>query len=321
MAGFLIPPWYKPYEPTESDLILATFVWGFTFALSICVLAKGIKQTHRCFRRCHFWNPYIIMVWVEWASCLGVAASSWLFLRVHPLTYMAKLYIEMNIAEFLGKILKQSNRRHSSFSLSNNFRTPATCNSWHPDLEANDSPRDYIFNREWRDSLQQHDKPSGGQMHPLNMDVLSHRDWDHDTEKWGEIHGAGSYDVCTEGEDEVGEPSTPSEVHIKDAPWPAVEVKRRSSSVTSSEEKRPKRQVRPTIQREATCAAYDNNERDGNHGENRGCGHYPGRVPGQDRRNPRQKRDSGVETDFETDELMQGTSPKTKNFSEREDGG
>lgn len=86
MVGFLISPWYKPYEPTEGDLILATFLWGFTLALAICVLAKGVKQTLRSFRRCHFWNPYIIMIWVEWASCLGVAVSSWLFLRgiIHP---------------------------------------------------------------------------------------------------------------------------------------------------------------------------------------------------------------------------------------------
>lgn len=474
MAGFLIPPWYKPYEPTESDIILATFVWGFTFALSICVLAKGIKQTHRCFRRSHFWNPYIIMIWVEWIACLGVAASSWLFLRgviqpsfwyfltliitwtiktqclmqiltnrislilynpdkarklkiyvflaiavinvsvfivwiparlqlsekwiivnavwdrfekvlfivvdgglnyyfmwliksklvangltkyrlvyrfnlfmvfislsldvmiiglmshrndalyvqIHPLTYMAKLYIEMNIAEFLGKILKQSNHRHNSFSLSSNCRSPTTCNSWCPDLEAVDSPHDYIFIREWRNSKHQHVKPSGGQMRPLNMDILSQREQNDDTEKWGGIHRAGLYDVCADEEDEVGEPSTPSEVHVKDPPWPAVEVKRRSStgSGAGSEERRPPRRIRPTMQHEETCAAY-NNERDSNNGETHGYGRHPSRGPGQDHRISRQKRDNGVETGMETDGLMQGGNPKTKTYGDHEEGG
>ena len=109
MAGFLIPPWYHPYGPTESDLVLATFVWGFTFALAICVFAKGVKQTHRCFRRCHFWNPYIIMVWVEWAACLGVAASSWLFLRgvIQP-RYVRPVYLHLGVFCLCEFLLMQS---------------------------------------------------------------------------------------------------------------------------------------------------------------------------------------------------------------------
>ncbi|KAK1773252.1 hypothetical protein QBC45DRAFT_97963 [Copromyces sp. CBS 386.78] len=470
MAGFLVPPWYKPYELTESDLVLATFIWGFTFALAICVVAKGVKQTHRCFRRCHFWNPYIIMVWVEWASCLGVSVSSWLFLRgviqpsfwyfflmtmtwtiktqclmqiltnrislilynperarklkiyvflaigvinvsvfiiwiparlqisekwirvnavwdrcekvlfiavdgglnyyfmwliksklvadgltkyrlvyrfnlfmvfislsldvliiglmslrndvlyvqVHPLTYMAKLYIEMNVAEFLGKILKQSNRRRNSFPLSNDCHSPTMCNGWQPDLEATGNPHDYVFNREWRNSKHEfHVKQSGGQMHPLNMDLLTGGEKNHDrTDKWGGIHGAGLYDVFAEKEDEVGEPSTPSEAHVRDPPWPTVEIKRRSSR---SEEMKHPRQKRPRMQRAETCAGYDDG--DDNSGDTTADGRRANRRLSRNYRSSRHNRDSGVETDMDTDALMQRANPGTKTYRDHEEGG
>ncbi|EAA27832.2 hypothetical protein GE21DRAFT_6003 [Neurospora crassa] len=469
MVGFLIPPWYKLYEPTESDLILATFLWGFTLALAICVLAKGVKQTLRSFRRCHFWNPYIIMIWVEWASCLGVAVISWLFLRgviqpsfwyfltliiawtiktqclmqiltnrislilynpekarklkvyiflaigvinvsvfivwiparlqvsetwihvnevwdrvekflfmavdgglnyyfmwliksklvangltkyrlvyrfnlfmvfislsldvliialmslrndalyvqVHPLTYMAKLYIEMNIAEFLGKILKQSNRRHNSFSLSIDCHSLTTFDGWRPDLEATGSPHDYIFNREWRRSKHQfHIKPSGGQMHPLNMDILTGGEESHDcTNKWGGIHGAGLYDISAEKEDEVGKPSIPSEVRVKDSPWSIMDVKRRSSS----QELRQSRRVRPRTQRAETCAGYDDGK--DNNGDTGVDRPRAKRCISQDYRSSRSNRDNGSQADLDTDGLLQGAIPPTKTYSDHEQGG
>lgn len=241
-----------------------------------------------------------------------------LYVQVHPLTYMAKLYIEMNIAEFLGKILKQSNRRRNCFPLSNDCGTPNTCSGWQPDLEAAGNPHDHMFNREWRNSKDQfHVKQSGGQMHPLNMDLLTGGENSPDrTDMWGGVHGTGLYDVRAEKKDEVGEPSTPSEVHVRDPPWPTVEVKRRSSS---SDEMRHPRQKRPRMQRVETCAGYDDG--DDNSGDTTVDGRRANRCLSQDYSNARRKRDSGAETEMDTDALMQGAAQGTKTYSDHEEGG
>lgn len=243
-----------------------------------------------------------------------------LYVQVHPLTYMAKLYIEMNIAEFLGKILKQSNRRRNSFSLSNDCHNLNTCNGWQPDLEATATPHDYMFNREWRKSKDQfHVKPSGGQMHPLNMDLLADGEKNHDDpEKWGGIHGAGSYDAFTKKGDEVGEPSTPSSCHVREPPWPTVEVKRRSSS--SEEMRHPSpRQIRPRMPRMETCVQYDDG--DDASGDTTVDGQRANRCLSRDLTNSRRRQDSGIDTDMDTDALMQGAIQGTKTYSDHEEDG
>lgn len=240
-----------------------------------------------------------------------------LYVQVHPLTYMAKLYIEINIAEFLGKILKQSNRRHNSFSLSNDYHSFTTFDGWRPDLEATGNPHDYIFNREWRRSKRQfHIKPSGRQMHPLNMDILTGWEESYDrTNKWGGIHGAGLYDISAEKEDEVGKPSTPSEVRVKDSPWSMMDVKRRSSS----QESRQSRRVRPRTQRAETCAGYDDGK--DNNGDTGVDRPRANRCISQDYRRSRSNRDNSVQTDLDTDGLLQGAIPPTKTYSDHGQGG
>ncbi|KAK3339559.1 hypothetical protein B0H65DRAFT_432770 [Neurospora tetraspora] len=335
MAGFLIPPWYKSFWYFLTLIIFWTIktqclMQILTNRISLILYnpEKARKLKLYIFLAIGVINVSVFIVWIparlqlseKWIRVLLIGSMSLpddvLYVQVHPLAYMTKLYIEMNIAEFLGKILKQPNRRHNSFSLSNDCHNPTTRNGRRPDIEATGNP---ISNREWRNSKHQfHVKPSGGQMHPLNMDLLTGGEKSHDrTNKWGRTHGAGLYDVCAEKEDEVGEPSTPSEVHVKDSSWPMMEVKRRSSS---SEEMRQPRRVRPGMQRAETSAGYDDG--DDNSRDTTGDGWRANRCLSQDHRSSRHKRDSGVETDMDTstDGLMQGAIPPTKTYSDHEEG-
>ncbi|KAK3318841.1 hypothetical protein B0H66DRAFT_622967, partial [Apodospora peruviana] len=62
-------------------MFLATFLWGFTIAIACFSFAKAVRQTHRSWRRSSRANAYIVMVWLEWTSCVVTAITSWLFLE------------------------------------------------------------------------------------------------------------------------------------------------------------------------------------------------------------------------------------------------
>ncbi|KAL2126932.1 hypothetical protein VTI74DRAFT_11597 [Chaetomium olivicolor] len=88
------------------------------------------------------------------------------YVQAHPLTFLAKLYIEMNMAELLGKIVKRSSELRAS-------------------LPSTDQPHlgpVNVFDREWLGSANEIIMPTagdtrcgggGGQMHELNMDILN----------------------------------------------------------------------------------------------------------------------------------------------------
>ncbi|KAJ4289407.1 hypothetical protein N0V88_006887 [Collariella sp. IMI 366227] len=95
------------------------------------------------------------------------------YVQVHPLVYLTKLNIEMNMAELLGKVVKRSNELRSSM--------PST-DVWQPRL----GPMD-VFDHEWLGSAKDFIMPRGGdthntgggaggggtgQMHELNLDIL-----------------------------------------------------------------------------------------------------------------------------------------------------
>jgi hypothetical protein len=89
MAGTLVPPWYEQPPLRQEDLLLATFVWGFSLALSIFAFAKAAQQTRRSWLRTHRVTAYIFMIWLEWVVCIIVSANSWLFLvNVIPARYV-----------------------------------------------------------------------------------------------------------------------------------------------------------------------------------------------------------------------------------------
>lgn len=81
------------------------------------------------------------------------------YIQAHALAYIVKLYIEMNLAELIGKVIKKSNKRRNS-------RTAANGHGWEP------NQADEAFNREWRDTIQQVLQPTGSQMHALDTHAL-----------------------------------------------------------------------------------------------------------------------------------------------------
>ncbi|GAB1319389.1 hypothetical protein MFIFM68171_09599 [Madurella fahalii] len=78
------------------------------------------------------------------------------YVQVHPLTYLAKLHIEMNMAELLGKVIKKSQRKSSV----------QTADVYH-------GPQLGVDMFDWLGSAKNLIMPQGGQMHDLNMDILN----------------------------------------------------------------------------------------------------------------------------------------------------
>lgn len=81
LDGDLVPPWYYEAPPGLADMFLATFIWGFTIAVATFACNKAVRQTYRSWTRSHRLNAYIVMVWLEWLSCVATTATSWLFLE------------------------------------------------------------------------------------------------------------------------------------------------------------------------------------------------------------------------------------------------
>ena len=82
MPGTLVPLWWEPTPPAQSDVILASFCWGFTMALACFCVSKAYSQTYRsCARVAHARRPnaYIVMVWLLTAANIVVAVDSWLY--------------------------------------------------------------------------------------------------------------------------------------------------------------------------------------------------------------------------------------------------
>ncbi|KAK1836436.1 hypothetical protein QBC39DRAFT_272518, partial [Podospora conica] len=80
MSGTLVPAWWKPSPPQRSDVILASFCWGFTMALAFFCCTKAFSQTHRAWRRSHHPSAYIFMIWLLTAANIVVAVNSWLYI-------------------------------------------------------------------------------------------------------------------------------------------------------------------------------------------------------------------------------------------------
>ncbi|KAH6655143.1 hypothetical protein BKA67DRAFT_534081 [Truncatella angustata] len=79
--GFLLPSWYTAEQPSDLDLNIASIIWGFSLALAVFTLNKGIRQSWKAHKRGKLWNnTYIIMVWAEWFVCVAISIISWLYL-------------------------------------------------------------------------------------------------------------------------------------------------------------------------------------------------------------------------------------------------
>jgi len=80
MPGTLVPPWYTTPELRRTDVILSSFLWGFTMSLAIFSATKGFRQTYRSWTRSHRMNAYIVMIWLEWVAGVVVAVVCWLYI-------------------------------------------------------------------------------------------------------------------------------------------------------------------------------------------------------------------------------------------------
>ncbi|OIW31719.1 hypothetical protein CONLIGDRAFT_629395 [Coniochaeta ligniaria NRRL 30616] len=60
---------------------VATLLLGSTGACAAFTCIKACKQTYLCWHRSGKVNAYIVMVWLEWTSCLSVSLMSWMFLE------------------------------------------------------------------------------------------------------------------------------------------------------------------------------------------------------------------------------------------------
>ncbi|KAI0423733.1 hypothetical protein F5Y09DRAFT_336349 [Xylaria sp. FL1042] len=80
MTGFLVPPYYVAQQATESDLVVASIVWGFSLAVSFFTASKARKQTWRSWKRTKQFSTYIILVWAELIVSTAFGIIAWLFL-------------------------------------------------------------------------------------------------------------------------------------------------------------------------------------------------------------------------------------------------
>ncbi|KAI5920919.1 hypothetical protein F4810DRAFT_396985 [Camillea tinctor] len=82
MAGFLIPPWYKPEIPDPLSINICSIIWGFSLCCSIFTCTEATRQTWKCYRRGKLlFNCYIMMVWAEWISSLVISIVSWMLIK------------------------------------------------------------------------------------------------------------------------------------------------------------------------------------------------------------------------------------------------
>ncbi|KAH7272992.1 hypothetical protein B0J15DRAFT_192812 [Fusarium solani] len=74
-------PLYKPVSPSIDDMNIASIAWGVSLGVCIFTFAKGTRQTIKSWRRGRKMNPYIILLWMEWASSSIMSAITWCYLR------------------------------------------------------------------------------------------------------------------------------------------------------------------------------------------------------------------------------------------------
>ncbi|KAK1755485.1 hypothetical protein QBC47DRAFT_445581 [Echria macrotheca] len=81
MAGTLIPPWYTSPVLERADVILSSFLWGFTMCLAIFAGAKAYRQTYRSWKRRRSFTLYIVMIWLELVTGVIVAVVCWFYIE------------------------------------------------------------------------------------------------------------------------------------------------------------------------------------------------------------------------------------------------
>ncbi|KAH7162242.1 hypothetical protein B0J13DRAFT_4062 [Dactylonectria estremocensis] len=81
MVGLLIPDHYVAVKPDPNDMNIASIAWGVSMGVCIFTAAKGARQTINSWKRGRKMNPYVILLWMEWASSTIMSALVWCYLR------------------------------------------------------------------------------------------------------------------------------------------------------------------------------------------------------------------------------------------------
>ncbi|KAK8093897.1 hypothetical protein PG997_000582 [Apiospora hydei] len=80
MGGFLVPDTYVLHAPDNTDMNVASIIWGISLAAGVFTASKARKQTWGVYKRTGGFNSYIIMVWLSWLGSSIIGIISWLYL-------------------------------------------------------------------------------------------------------------------------------------------------------------------------------------------------------------------------------------------------
>lgn len=81
MGGTLIPEHYVPHKSTQTDVELASIIWGLSLGVTLYTLFTAGKQTFKAYRRARKVTAYMVFVWLEWMSSTTMGVISWFFLK------------------------------------------------------------------------------------------------------------------------------------------------------------------------------------------------------------------------------------------------
>ncbi|KAH7187916.1 hypothetical protein DER44DRAFT_123521 [Fusarium oxysporum] len=56
--------------PTDAEILLASFIWGFSIATNIFTAVNEIRQTTTSWKHLKRASACIVMIWVEWLAIL-----------------------------------------------------------------------------------------------------------------------------------------------------------------------------------------------------------------------------------------------------------
>ncbi|KAK7920459.1 hypothetical protein PG985_008481 [Apiospora marii] len=80
MGGFLVPDTFVAQAPSNTDMNVASIIWGISLAAGLFTASKARKQTWGVYKRTGSVNAYIIMVWLSWTGSSIIGIVSWLYL-------------------------------------------------------------------------------------------------------------------------------------------------------------------------------------------------------------------------------------------------
>ncbi|KAK9417100.1 hypothetical protein SUNI508_09118 [Seiridium unicorne] len=93
-TGFLVPEWYVPEVPSQTDMNIASIIWGFSLACACFTFVKASRQSWYSYKRTKALNAYVIMIWAEWVACVVISVISWLFLKgVIPISFWFAFFL------------------------------------------------------------------------------------------------------------------------------------------------------------------------------------------------------------------------------------